>query len=66
MQELDALAGSCGCAMAFLEGVAATAITLLSSLNINGVDLQAYMVEAERKFSCQVSVRTMNIGTAFF
>ena len=66
VQELDAPVGSCGCAMAFLEGVAATAITLLCSLNINGMDLHAYMVQAEHKFSCQVSVQTMNFRTAAF
>jgi hypothetical protein len=58
VQELDALVGSCGCAITFLEGVAARATTILCSFNINGVQLQAHMVEAERMFSCQVSMQT--------
>jgi sRNA-binding regulator protein Hfq len=63
VQELDAPVGSCGCAITFLEetfleGVAARATTILCSFNINGVQLQAHMVEAERMFSCQVSVQT--------
>lgn len=61
---LDTAAGRQGCVKAFLHGVARVAGILLSSLStrMDVHHLQASMLEAERKFSCQALV---NIAWSF-
>lgn len=56
--ELDAVAGREGAVVGFLHGVAACAINMLRSLNtrMDLTNLHTCMIEAEKKFSCQVGL----------
>jgi hypothetical protein len=56
--ELDLVAGQVGCVQAFLECVATAAGRMLSQFSpqLNVSQLQAYMFDREKRFSCQVRV----------
>ena len=56
--DLDAAAGKSGCVKGFLQGVASVASMLLRGLDtrMDLSQLQACMMEAEKRFSCQAMV----------